>query len=64
MNNDSVYRFFHSKSDTDTEEITFFDIYKGFVKSFSISTDKKTGLITISFTGPNREFDYFVLNTK
>ena len=62
MNNDSVYRFFHSKSDTDTKEITFFDIYKGFVKSFSISTDKKTGLITISFTGPNREFDYFVLN--
>ena len=62
MNNDSVYKFFHSKSDTNTKEITFFDIYKGFVKSFSISTDKKTGLITISFTGPNREFDYFVLN--
>jgi uncharacterized protein involved in exopolysaccharide biosynthesis len=62
MNNDSVYRFFHSKSDTDTKEISFFNIYKGFVKSFSISTDKKTGLITISFTGPNREFNYFVLN--
>jgi len=62
MNNDSVYKFFHSKSGTDKKEKPFFDIYKGFVNSFSISTDEKTGLITISFTGPNRRFDYFVLN--
>ena len=66
MNNDSVYKFFHSKKETteasQKKEVSFFDFYKSLKGSFSISADKKTGLITISFTGPNRGFDYFVLN--
>jgi len=65
MNNDSIYKFFHSKEDTTEptqKKTSFFNIYKSLKGSFSVSTDKKTGLITISFTGPNREFNYFVLN--
>jgi len=64
MNNDSIYRFFHSKEDTTEptqKKMSFFNAYKSLKGSFSISTNKE-GIITISFTGPNREFDYFVLN--
>jgi len=38
-----------------------FNIYKLFVKNFSIDIDKKTGLINISYTHPNRFFAYEVL---
>lgn len=67
MNNRAIYDVFHSKSDEGDEEqkkeISFFkNIYKPISKMISISTDKKTGLITISIEGPNREFNYYLLN--
>jgi len=68
MNNDSIYKFFHSNNKENKEEdknkISFFkDIYTPLEKRFSISTDKQTGLITISFISPSREFAYNILNT-
>jgi LPS O-antigen subunit length determinant protein (WzzB/FepE family) len=62
FNYDGIYKFF--KSDKKPEKIDFFkDIYEPFVKRFNISTDKKTGLITISFIHPNRSFAYYVLTS-
>ncbi len=60
MNNKSVYQFFHSKKEN--KKIDIFSIYKTFKSGFSINTDKKTGLITISYTSPSRKFAYDVLN--
>ena len=61
LNYDGIYKFFHS--DKKNKKIDFFlNIYKPFVKRFSIDTDKKTGLITISFIHPSRYFAYEVLN--
>jgi len=63
FNYDGIYRFFHSKNKKENEKIDFYlKIYKPFVKMFNISTDKKTGLITVSVTHPNRFFAYEVLN--
>ena len=65
MNNDAVYKFFHNKDSEENEDkkpISFFNIYKTLKGSFLISTDKKTGLITISFTSPSREFALKSLN--
>jgi len=60
MNYRGVYDYLHS--DEKPKKIDFFtNIYKPFTKRFTISTDKKTGLITISFMHPNREFAYEVL---
>ena len=62
LNNDFFYKLFNSKDDT--KQVDFFTgIYKPFVKRFSISTDKKTGLITVSFIHPSRKFAYDVLNS-
>jgi len=61
MNNRAVYDFFHSKNDE--QKINFFkNIYTPISKMISISSDKKTGLININVEGPNREFNYFLLN--
>jgi uncharacterized protein involved in exopolysaccharide biosynthesis len=63
MNNNSVYKYFHNSEKKDDEkQPTLFDIYKDLSKQFSISTDKKTGLINIDFTSPSREFAYKTLN--
>ena len=63
LNNREIYDYFHSKSDDEKKEIDFFmNIYKPLSNMISISTDKKTGLITISVEGPNREFNYYLLN--
>ena len=63
MNNKSVYKYFHNSEKKDDEkQPTLFDIYKDLSKQFSISTDKKTGLINIDFTSPSREFAYKTLN--
>jgi len=62
MNNRDIYDFFHSKND-EKKEINFFNnIYKPIQKMISVSTDKKTGLINVSVEGPNREFNYYLLN--
>ena len=64
MNNDSVYKYFHhsAKKDDNEKQPTLFDIYKDLSKQFSISTDKKTGLINIDFISPSREIAYKTLN--
>ena len=64
MNNDSVYKYFHhsAKKDDNEKQPTLFDIYTDLSKQFSISTDKKTGLINIDFISPSREFAYKTLN--
>ena len=59
---DGIYKWFHSSKKEDKKFDFFTQVYKPFVKNFSISTDKKTGLITVSFTNPSREFAYKVLN--
>ncbi|NPA45286.1 MAG: hypothetical protein GXO49_07120 [Chlorobi bacterium] len=61
LNYDGIYKYFHENKDK--KEINFFnDIYKPFVKSFNITTDKNTGLITVSYIHANRKFAYDVLN--
>ena len=61
FNYKGVYEMFHS--DKKPQKIDFYsNIYKPFVKRFSITTDKKTGLITVSFIHPSRYFAYNVLN--
>ena len=58
---DGIYKFFHKEQKP--KKIDFFlNIYKPFKNSFSIDTDKKTSLITISFIHPSRHFAYRVLN--
>ena len=61
MNYRGIYDYLHSDNNSKKEIDFFTNIYKPFIKSFSISSDKKTGLITISFMHPNREFAYEVL---
>ena len=62
MNNRDVYDYFHSKND-EKKEINFFsNIYQPISKMISISSDKKTGLISASVEGANREFNYYLLN--
>ena len=63
LNYKGVYEFFHSKNDEDKQIDFFLNIYKPFVKNFSIDTDKKTGIITISYIHPSRHFAYNVLNS-
>jgi len=62
MNNRDIYDFFHSKSKEKKKIDFYLNIYKPIQKMISISTDKKTGLITVSVEGPNREFNYYLLN--
>ncbi len=57
-----LYEFFHSKSKENKKIDFYLNIYKPFVKNFSVDTDKKTGLITVSYISPSRKFAYDVLN--
>ena len=60
---DGVYKFFKGEKKDDNKQIDFFmNIYKPIQKSFTINTDKKTGLINISFMSANRKFAYDTLN--
>ena len=59
FNYKGIYEMFHSSEKP--KEIDFYSIYKSFVKRFSIDTDKKTGIITVSFIHPSRHFAYEVL---
>jgi LPS O-antigen subunit length determinant protein (WzzB/FepE family) len=66
LNYDGIYKFLHSdeKSKTNSKKIDFYsNIYKPLVGKFHISTDKKTGLITIDFTHASRKFAYYVLTS-
>ena len=58
-----LYEFFHSKSKENKKIDFYLNIYKPFVKNFSVDTDKKTGLITVSYISPSRTFAYDVLNS-
>jgi len=61
LNYKGFYQFFNSNEKP--EKIDFYlNIYNPFVKRFNISSDKKTGLITISYIHPSRHFAYKVLN--
>ena len=62
FNYDEIYKFLKAKEENKEKEIDFFvDIHKPFVENFSINSDKKTGLINISYSHPNRFFAYEVL---
>ena len=62
LNYDGIYKFF--KGGKKDKKINFFeDIYKPFKKAFNIESDKKTGLITVSFINPSRHFAYYVLTS-
>ena len=63
FNYDGLYKFFNEKTDKNKKIDFFINIYKPIKKSFSINKDKKTGLITISFTHPSRKFAYYVLTS-
>ncbi|GAB6045595.1 Wzz/FepE/Etk N-terminal domain-containing protein [Caminibacter profundus] len=60
FNYNGIYKFLKGDSEN-KEDKELFDIYKQIKNSFSISTDKKTGLITISFIHPSRHFAYDIL---
>lgn len=54
---DGIYKLLHSDSKSDEEqdlEDQLFSAYKQFSKKLSISSDKKSSLITISFEDPDR----------
>jgi len=53
---DGIYRLLHSKKKREKEnkEDSLFNTYKDFSKKLSISSDKKSSLITISFEDPDR----------
>jgi LPS O-antigen subunit length determinant protein (WzzB/FepE family) len=63
LNYDGVYKYLHSNKKSDKEINFYSNIYKPLVDNLNISTDKKTGLINVSFTHPNRKFAYYVLNS-
>ncbi|NPA55715.1 MAG: hypothetical protein GXO40_05045 [Epsilonproteobacteria bacterium] len=56
---DGLYKLMHSSTHTKRD---FYSFYKNFVSGFDISTDKKSGLLSISYTHPSRQFAYDVLN--
>jgi uncharacterized protein involved in exopolysaccharide biosynthesis len=59
-----VYDFFNKASPKKAaKKPTAFDIYKQLKNSFSISKDKKTSIIEISFTHPSRKLAYYILNS-
>jgi uncharacterized protein involved in exopolysaccharide biosynthesis len=63
MNNDSVYKFFHLEEKDNNKKINFYsDIYLPVKDEISITTDKKTGLITVSVMDASRKFAYDLLN--
>ena len=62
FNYDGIYKIFKIKKDKEDKINFFSDIYKPFTESFSVKKDKKTQLITISYTHPNRFFAYEVVN--
>jgi LPS O-antigen subunit length determinant protein (WzzB/FepE family) len=63
MNNDSVYKFFHLEEKDNNKKINFYsDIYLPVKNEISITTDKKTGLITVSVMDASRKFAYDLLN--
>ncbi|WP_331775758.1 Wzz/FepE/Etk N-terminal domain-containing protein [Sulfurospirillum sp. 1612] len=57
---DALYRLLHSSAQRD--KMTDFEIYKYLKKSIAISSDKKTGMITVSVTLPSREMAMYVLD--
>ena len=61
LNNDSVYKFFHSENSD--KKITIFNIYTKLKSMIKISTDKKTGLITVSVLSPDRKLGLYILNS-
>ena len=64
LNNDSVYKFFHSeKKKLNNQKISLFSIYSGLKGMIKISTDKKTGLITVSVLSPDRKLGLYILNS-
>jgi len=63
LNYDGVYKFFNGDKSVEKQKVNIFNIYKQIKNSFSVNTDKKTGLITVSFMSPNRKFAYYVLTS-
>ena len=62
MNNRNIYDFFHSKEKDTLKAADLFSLYNSIKSMINISKDKKTGLINVSVEGPNREFNYYLLN--
>ena len=62
FNYNGIYKIFKGKRDKRNKINFFSDIYKPFIQSFLVKKDKKTKLITISYTHPNRFFAYEVIN--
>jgi len=58
---DKIYKLLHSQNEKN-KKIVIYHLEKSFVKGFSIESDKKTGVLTISYTHPSRRFAYNVLN--
>jgi len=61
FNYDGIYKFLKGDNKNKGDKTNIFDIYKQIKNSFSISSDKKTGLITVSFIHPSRHFAYDIL---
>lgn len=60
---DGVYKLLNKDEDKKDKKVDFFShIYKPIKKSFSIESDKKSGLLEVSFTHPSRRFAYEILN--
>ncbi|SFV55268.1 Lipopolysaccharide biosynthesis [hydrothermal vent metagenome] len=55
-----IYRLFHSKAKNDNKDQTY-NYYKQLKGALQVSTDKKTSLITVSYTAPSRKFAKEVL---
>jgi len=53
---DGLFKLFHSKPEYAHDEKTLFEVYKALKGSVKISSDKKSGAITISAEHPNRFF--------
>jgi len=61
FNNRYFYELIYSHKQNKKTDF-YSDVYLPFKKRFEISTDKKTGLIEISYIHPSRKFAYKVLN--
>ncbi len=53
---DGLFRLFHFKPEYDHDEKTLFKVYQALTKNVTISSDKKSGAITLTATHPNRFF--------
>jgi len=56
-----IYNLFHSKAVDDDKKDQTFNYYKELKNALQVSTDKKTSLITVSYTAPSRKFAKEVL---